>query len=188
MNFKQKLEKIVKKNNSLLCIGLDTDLEKIPKFLLKGSDPIFSFNKSIIDTTCDLVCCYKPNIAFYEACGIKGLQSLKKTIEYLKTNHSDTPIVLDAKKGDIGNTAEMYAKSAFEYWGADAVTAYPNFGLDSLLPFLRYEQKLIILLLKTSNPDSKTFQDIYVNGEQYFMKMGRVIKKWKYNNIQWKRF
>lgn len=183
MLFKQKLEKIIKKNNSLLCIGLDIDLEKIPKFLLNTSDPIFSFNKAIIDCTYDLVCSYKPNIAFYEACGIDGLQSLKKTITYLKSHFQEIPIILDAKRGDIENTAKAYAKSVFEYWDVDAVTVYPNLGLDSLLPFLSYKDKSIILLIKTSNPDSKTFQDILVDKDPYFLKMARIIKAWHYNNI-----
>ena len=176
MTFRQKLEKITKKNNSLLCIGLDPDLEKNPS-------PIFPFNKSIIDATNDQVCAYKPNIAFYEARGIDGLKSLKKTIDYLKSNYKDIPIILDAKRGDIGNTAKMYAKSAFEYWGADAVTVYSNLGLDSVKPFLEYKDKLTILLVKTSNPDSKMFQDLYANGVPYYLKMSEIIKKWKYDNI-----
>lgn len=183
MSFKQKLEKIVKNNNSLLCIGLDIDLQKIPKHLLEKNDPIFLFNKAIIDATYDLVCCYKPNIAFYEANGIEGLSSLKKTIEYLKASYPTIPIILDAKRGDIASTAKMYSRAVFEYWKVDAVTVYPNLGLDSLLPFLEYKDKLIILLIKTSNPDSKMFQDIKVNGEPYHLKMAKVISKWKYENI-----
>lgn len=183
MTFKQKLEKITKKNNSLLCIGLDPDLEKIPKHILKANDPIFQFNKTIIDGTNDLVCAYKPNVAFYEAYGIEGLRSLEKTIEYLKAKFKNIPIILDAKRGDIDNTAKMYAKSAFDYWNADAVTAYPHLGLDSILPFLEYKDKLTILLIKTSNRDSKMFQDISIEGEPYYLKMAKIISKWQYENI-----
>lgn len=183
MNFKQKLERIIKKNNSLLCIGLDTDLDKIPKRLLKEKDSIFTFNKEIIDSTFDLVCAYKPNIAFYEAYGENGHTSLKKTIKYLQTQHPSIPIILDAKRADIANTSKMYARAAFEYWNADAVTTFPNLGLDSLLPFLKYSEKLTILLIKTSNPDSTMFQDISVDGEPYYLRMAKIIKKWKYDNI-----
>lgn len=183
MSFKQKLELIIKKNNSLLCIGLDIDLEKIPKRLLAENDPIFSFNKIIIDSTFDLVCSYKPNIAFYEAYGEKGHKSLKKTIEYIQTKHPEIPIILDAKRADIANTSKMYAISVFDYWSADAVTVYPHLGLDSILPFLEYKDKLTILLIKTSNRDSKMFQDISVEGEPYYLKMAKIISKWQYENI-----
>lgn len=183
MNFNQKLNKIIKKNNSLLCIGLDPDLEKLPKHLLKTKDPIFEFNKAIINSTYDLVCAYKPNIAFYEAYGIDGLKSLEKTIDYLRSNFKEIPIILDAKRGDIGNTAKMYAKSVFEFWNADAVTIYPHLGLDSVKPFLDYKDKLIILLIKTSNPDSKMFQDLRVNHDPYYLKMAKIIRAWKYDNI-----
>ncbi|MDO8660109.1 MAG: orotidine-5'-phosphate decarboxylase [Candidatus Parcubacteria bacterium] len=183
MKFQQKLNNIIKKNNSLLCIGLDPDLEKIPKNILKTKNPIFEFNKKIIDTTHDLVCVYKPNIAFYEAYGIDGLNQLKQTIEYIKKSYPEIPILLDAKRADIPNTSNMYAKAFFEYWDIDAVTVYPNLGLDSLLPFLQYKNKLTILLLKTSNPDSSTFQNISVGNEPYYLKMAKIIKNWKYNNI-----
>lgn len=183
MNFQQKLNKIIKKNNSLLCGGLDPELEKIPSSFLKSKNPLFEFNKSIIDATHDLVCVYKPNIAFYEAYGIGGLKQLKQTIEYLQSNFPETPIILDAKRADIGNTARMYAKSAFEYWNADAVTVYPHLGLDSLVPFLNYENKLTILLLKTSNPDSSMFQNLLINGKPYYLEMAKKIKTWKDPNI-----
>lgn len=183
MNFKRKLEKIIKTNNSLLCVGLDPDLKKIPKQFLKTQNPIFEFNKSIIDATYDLVCVYKPNIAFYEAYGIDGLKQLKQTIEYLKSSYSDIPIVLDAKRADIENTAKMYAKSAFEYWDADAVTVYPHLGKDTILPFLKYKNKLTILLLKTSNPDSGRFQNVLVDGKPYYLYLAEAIKKWNFDNI-----
>lgn len=183
MKFKQKLEKVIKKNNSLLCVGLDPELSKIPSAFLKKKNPIFEFNKTIINATYDLVCVYKPNIAFYEAYGIEGLQQLKQTIEYLKSNYSEIPIVLDAKRADIGNTAKMYAKSVFEYWQADAVTVYPHLGKDTVLPFLEYKDKLTILLLKTSNPDSGMFQNAPVNGKPYYLFLAEAIKKWNYDNI-----
>lgn len=183
MTFKQKLEKIVRVNNSLLCVGLDPDLEKIPKRILEKGNPLFKFNKSIIDSTHDLVCSYKPNIAFYEAYGIEGLMQLKQTIEYLQRAYPEIPIVLDAKRADIGNTAKMYAKSVFDYWNADAITVYPHLGLDSLTPFLDYEDKLTILLIKTSNPDSSMFQNLRINGKPYYLEMAEKIKTWRYQNI-----
>lgn len=183
MNFKQKLDNIVKKNKSLLCVGLDIDLDKLPKDYLKIKDPIFHFNKKIIDETYDLVCAYKPNIAFYEAYGIDGLRELKLTTEYLQKEYPEIPIILDAKRGDIPNTAEKYAKAIFEYWNADAATVFPYLGLDSILPFLKYKDKLTILLIKTSNHDSKIFQDILVDGKPYYLKISRIISEWAYNNI-----
>ncbi len=183
MNFKHKLERIIEKNNSLLCVGLDPDLDKLPRHILKKKNPIFEFNKSIIDATHDLVCAYKPNIAFYEAEGLNGLSQLKKTIEYLQSNYSEIPIVLDAKRADIGNTAKMYAKSVFDYWNADAVTVYAHLGKDTLLPFLEYKDKLTIVLLKTSNPDSGTFQNIVVDRKPYYLYIAEIIKKWNFDNL-----
>lgn len=183
MTFRQKLEQIIKKNNSLLCVGLDPDLDKFPKHILKNKNPIFEFNKQIIDATYNLVCGYKPNIAFYEAYGIDGLKQLKQTIEYLQSNYPETPIVLDAKRADIGNTAKMYAQSAFEYWKVDAMTVYPHLGLDSLIPFLNYKSKLIILLLKTSNPDSGMFQNAITSGKPYYLYIAETVKKWNFDNL-----
>lgn len=189
MNFLKKLERQIKKNNSPLCIGLDPDLEKIPKHLLAENDPIFSFNKIIIDSTFDLVCSYKPNIAFYEAYGIDGLKSLKKTIDYLKSNFKNIPIILDAKRGDIGNTAKMYAKSLFDYWEADAVTVNPYLGLDAIEPFLKYKEKGIIILCRTSNPGAKDFQDTEVSIEFHlyqplYIKVAKKAVEWnkRYGN------
>ncbi len=178
MNFKSKLQKAIAQNNSLLCVGLDPDPAN-----LNGAKSQFEFNKKIIDQTSDFVCVYKPNIAFYEAEGLKGLEDLKKTIDYLKKNLPHIPIILDAKRADIPNTARMYAKSVFEYWGADAVTVYPNLGLDSVEPFLAYKDKLTILLLKTSNLGSGTFQDMKLGTTPYYEKMAQVIKKWQFDNI-----
>ncbi len=130
-----------------------------------------------------MVCAYKPNIAFYEAYGIDGLKQLKQTFEYLQSNYPEIPIVLDAKRADIGNTAKMYAKSVFEYWDADAVTVYPQLGKGKILPFLEYKNKLTILLLKTSNSDSGVFQNALVKNKPYYLYLAETIKKWKYDNI-----
>lgn len=191
MNFQHKLNQIIEKNNSLVCVGLDPELEKLPKHLLSKKDPIFAFNKAIIDETADLVCAYKPNIAFYEAYGLDGLKQLKKTIDYLQKHYPDIPIILDAKRGDIANTAKMYAKAVFEYWRADAVTVYPHLGLDSLEPFLSYKEKLIILLIKTSNPDSGMFQDLSIchpelvpgSPEPSYLAMSQKISTWSFDNL-----
>ncbi len=178
MDFKTKFSNIVKKNNSLLCVGLDPEHDKIKDI------SFFEFNKSIIDQTKDLVCAYKPNTAFYESCGIEGLEELKKTIEYLRSQYPQIPVVLDAKRADVPNTAKMYAKAVFEYWDSDAVTVYPHLGLDSVQPFLEYKDKLTILLIKTSNEDSTMFQDIpTASGEQYFLTMAKKISEWKKENI-----
>ncbi|MEX0616582.1 MAG: orotidine-5'-phosphate decarboxylase [Candidatus Woykebacteria bacterium] len=183
MEFKEKLDKTVKRNDSLLCIGLDPEISKFPKSIQTKKDPIFQFNKAIVGATAPLVCVYKPNIAFYEAYGLEGLEQLKKTIEFLQKNYPQIPVILDAKRGDIGNTAKMYAKALFEYWNADAATVYPHLGLDSLKPFFEYKNKLTILLLKTSNPDSKMFQDMKVGNEPYYLKIAKKIKSWKYANF-----
>lgn len=178
MTFKQKLQNIFEKNNSLLCVGLDPELEKIPSGLSQ-----FQFNKQIIDQTYKYVCAYKPNSAFYEAAGIEGLQSLKETITYLKKAHPDIPIILDAKRGDIGNTAKMYARAMYDYWQADAATIFPHLGFDAIEPFLKYEDKLTILLFKTSNPDSGTFQNLEVNGVPYYLKIAETVKNWNKKNV-----
>lgn len=131
----QQLIEQIKQKKSFLCVGLDVDLDKIPTFLLKEEDPIFSFNKAIIDATHQYAVAYKPNIAFYEAYGIKGWMSLKKTIEYLNTNYPEVYTIADAKRGDIGNTASMYAKAFFEDMSFDSVTVAPYMGKDSVEPF-----------------------------------------------------
>lgn len=162
MNFKTKLSAIQKKNNSLLCIGLD--------------QPLFAFNKAIIDATFDLVCAYKPNMAFYEAAGINGLRQLETTIIYIKEKYPDIPIILDAKRSDIGNTARMYAKMAFEYFNVDVLTVNPYLGIDSLEPYLEYKDKFIFVLAKTSNPGSRDFQDLKINGKPLFWKVAEKLK------------
>jgi len=155
MKFLEKLDKAIAKNNSLLCIGLDVNFSKLPTSLLQSVDPVFNFNKAIIDSTADLVCAYKPNMAFYEALGTYGLESLLKTIEYIPKH---IPVILDAKRGDIGNTSSAYAKSIFEIFKADATTIKPYMGFDSIEPFLEYRDKGIFVLCLTSNPSAKDFQ------------------------------
>lgn len=183
MNFQQKLNNIVKKNNSLLCIGLDPELDKLPKYLLKSSDPIFEFNKAITNQTADLVCSYKPNIAFYEAYGIEGLKSLKKTIEYLQKNYPQIPVILDAKRGDIGNSSKMYAKACFEYWEADAVTLTIFTGKEGIDPFLAYKERYAFLYLRSTNTGAKDFQDITINNHPLFQVWAQKISKWREENF-----
>lgn len=162
MDFLQKLNNTILKNNSLLCVGLDTDPEKIPQHLKNDSDPLFSFNKAIIDATHDLVCSYKPNSAYYEAQGTAGITALKKTIEYVHQTYPEIPLIDDAKRADIGSTSQQYAKAIFDYLGFDAVTVNPYLGADSVEPFLQYKEKGIILLCRTSNPGAADFQDLQV--------------------------
>ena len=181
--FQKKLLKIQKKNNSLVCVGLDTDLAKIPKHLSSCKSPGFTFNKAIIDTTHDLVCAYKPNIAFYEAEGIMGLQSLKKTTDYLRENHSEIPIILDAKRADIGNTNLGYIKMAFKWLGVDAITLHPYPGREALSPFLALKDKFFFILCKTSNPGAGELQDLRVKGKKLYQYVaGQVAKSWNSNN------
>lgn len=162
MTFKQKLDRIVKKNNSLLCVGLDSQLNKIPIHIKTKKNPMFEFNKAIIDATHDLICAYKPNIAFYEAEGLDGLLQLKFTTKYLKDKYPDIPIIIDAKRADIGNTNIFYAKFIFEFLQADAVTLHPYMGKESLKPFLDLKDKGIFILCRTSNPGAGEFQDLLV--------------------------
>lgn len=157
MERKQLIEQIFTKK-SFLCIGLDTDLNKIPKFLLNEEDPIFSFNKAIIDRTAPYCVAYKPNLAFYECYGLKGMEAFEKTITYLKEKYPNHFIIADAKRGDIGNTSKMYAQTFFKEYNVDALTIAPYMGEDSVKPFLEYEGKWVILLALTSNKGSHDFQ------------------------------
>lgn len=150
----------IKEKQSFLCVGLDTDLDKIPKHLLETDDPIFTFNRAIIDATASLCVAYKPNIAFYEAQGLKGWRALKKTIEYLNANYPEIFTIADAKRGDIGNTSKMYAQAFFEELNFDSVTIAPYMGQDSVEPFLEFENKYAILLALTSNEGAFDFQTI----------------------------
>ncbi len=162
----------IQKKQSFLCVGLDTDIKKIPTHLLDSDDPIFEFNKAIIDATLPYAVAYKPNIAFYEAHGLKGWESLKKTIDYLP---KDVFTIADAKRGDIGNTSGMYARAFFEEMSFDSITVAPYMGADSVTPFLEFKDKWVILLAATSNPGFADFQSLTLSsGEQLFEE---VIKK-----------
>lgn len=178
MNFLQKLKTTIKQNNSLLCIGLDTDTSKIPKLFLMRSNPAFEFNKNVIDSTADLVSCYKINIAFYAADGIKGLETLIQTIRYIHERYAGMPVILDAKRADIGNTSQEYVKEVFDVIGADAVTVNPYLGLDSLEPFLKRKDKGIIILCRTSNKGASDFQDLKVEGEPLYIRVAQKVVEW----------
>ncbi|MDA8768911.1 orotidine-5'-phosphate decarboxylase [Winogradskyella sp.] len=175
----QQLINQIKKKQSFLCIGLDVDLNKIPKYLLVDSDPIFAFNKAIIDATHHLCVAYKLNTAFYEAYGIKGWQALEKTINYLNKNHPEIFTIADAKRGDIGNTSTMYAKAFFDDLGFDSVTVAPYMGKDSVEPFLAFKDKHTILLALTSNQGAFDFQTLSVNNNQLYKEVLKVSKSWE---------
>lgn len=178
MTTKQLYEQI-KKKKSFLCIGLDVDLNKIPEHLLETEDPIFEFNKAIIDATHDLCVSYKPNIAFYEAYGIKGWQSLEKTIQYINENYPDIFTIADAKRGDIGNTSSMYAKAFFEDLQFDSVTVAPYMGKDSVEPFLAFEDKHTIMLALTSNEGAFDFQTLKIEGRELYKQVIETSTEWK---------
>jgi orotidine-5'-phosphate decarboxylase len=154
----QQLFGQIQKKRSFLCVGLDTDILKIPKYLLDTSDPIFTFNKEIIDATAEFSVAYKPNLAFYESLGSKGLESLGKTVHYVREKHPDLFLIADAKRGDIGNTSNLYARAFFEHMDFDAVTVAPYMGEDSVKPFMTYLDKWVILLALTSNKGAFDFQ------------------------------
>lgn len=178
MNREQLIEQINTKK-SFLCVGLDTDVKKIPQHLLQEEDPIFAFNKAIIDATAPYCVSYKPNLAFYEAFGVKGMVSFEKTIKYLKENYPNHFIIADAKRGDIGNTSAMYARTFFEEYGIDSITVAPYMGEDSVTPFLTYEGKWVILLALTSNKGSHDFQLTEdTQGEKLFEKVLRISQQW----------
>lgn len=175
----QQLITQIRLKKSFLCIGLDVDLNKIPSHLLELEDPIFEFNKAIIDATHDLCVSYKPNIAFYEAYGLKGWQSLQKTINYLNENHPEIFTIADAKRGDIGNTSSMYAKAFFEDLNFDSVTVAPYMGKDSVEPFLAFENKHTIMLALTSNEGAFDFQTQNINGKELYKVVIETSKSWK---------
>lgn len=177
----QELTKQILEKKSFLCIGLDVDLEKIPSFLLDSEDPIFEFNKAIIDATHHLAVAYKPNTAFYEAYGIKGWESLKKTIDYLNLKYPEIFTIADAKRGDIGNTSTRYAKAFFEDLMFDSVTVAPYMGKDSVEPFLAFQNKHTILLALTSNQGAYDFQMENSKEGGLFKKVLQVSKTWKNN-------
>ena len=174
MSFVEKLARASQENRSLLCVGLDTDPAQIP-----GSTGVFEFNRAIIGATADLVCAYKPNIAFYEAMGNEGLDALKRTRDYIPAG---IPVIVDAKRGDIGNTVKAYARSLFDYFNFDATTASPYLGFDSLEPFIEYKDRGVIVLCRTSNPGAIDFQSLEcnVNGgyQQLFEVVAEKVSQW----------
>lgn len=176
---KQQLVSNIKAKKSFLCVGLDTDLKKIPAHLLGEEDPIFAFNKVIIDATAPHCVAYKPNLAFYECFGLKGWIAFEKTVRYIKENYPDQFIIADAKRGDIGNTSAMYARSFFEEMDIDSLTVAPYMGEDSVTPFLQYPGKWVILLALTSNKGSHDFQLMEdIQGERLFERVLRTSQQW----------
>ncbi|MCI7579305.1 MAG: orotidine-5'-phosphate decarboxylase [Prevotella sp.] len=178
MNRIELIEQI-KTKKSFLCVGLDTDLKKIPQHLLNDNDAIYTFNKNIIDATAPYCVAYKPNLAFYEAFGVKGMIAFEKTINYLNKYYPNHFIIADAKRGDIGNTSKMYARTFFEEYDVDALTVAPYMGEDSVTPFLGYDGKWVILLALTSNKGSNDFQlTTDTEGERLFEKVIRKSQHW----------
>lgn len=187
---RQELVANIRRKQSFLCVGLDTDLQKVPEHLLSEADPIFAFNKAIIDATAPYCVAYKPNLAFYEAFGVKGLMAFEKTVKYLKQNYSDQFIIADAKRGDIGNTSQMYARTFFGEYDVDALTVAPYMGEDSVTPFISLTPTLsegegvkknhwVILLALTSNKGSLDFQLTEdKDGERLFEKVIRKSQEW----------
>jgi orotidine-5'-phosphate decarboxylase len=175
----QALFEQIKRKKSFLCVGLDTDIKKIPAHLLQEEDPLFAFNKAIIDATQAYCVAYKPNFAFYESLGVPGWTAFEKTVKYIRATYPEQFIIADAKRGDIGNTSELYARSFFEHLDLDAVTVAPYMGEDSVKPFLVYEGKWVICLALTSNKGSQDFQmTVDAQGERLFEKVLRVAQTW----------
>ncbi len=180
MNFIDKLSAAWSKNNSLVCVGLDPDLARIPDHVVAAEEPVFEFNRAIIDATHDLVCAYKPQIAHFSA--LSAELQLEKTISYIKSNYPDIPVILDAKRGDIGSTAEMYAKEAFLRYDADAVTLNPYLGHDSVKPFLNYQDRGAVLLCRTSNSGAADLQDLLVDGRPLYQHVATLVaENWNGN-------
>ena len=176
---RQQLIETIRRKKSFLCVGLDTDLAKIPQHLLEADDPIFEFNKAIIDATAQYAIAFKPNLAFYECYGVSGWLAFEKTVDYIKTNYSDTMVIADAKRGDIGNTSKMYAKCFFEQSKVDALTGAPYMGEDSRTPFLGYDSRWVVVLGLTSNKGSHDFQLITdANGTPLFETIMRKVASW----------
>lgn len=181
MKFIEKLKQAWAKNNSLVCVGLDPDLSKMPACVKAIKNPIFEFNKAIIDATRDHVCCYKPQAACYE--GQNAEEDLAMTLAYLRSQCPDIPVILDAKRGDIGNTSKMYARSAFERYCADAVTVNPYMGMDAIKPFLDYADKGVVVLCRTSNAGAKEIQELQLaDGTPLYKHIAALIAgPWNYN-------
>lgn len=181
MTFIEKLDQCWATSNSLLCVGLDPNLEKIPAHIKERPEPIFEFCKAIVDATHDLVCAYKPQIAYFA--GLSAEDQLQKTLDYIRSTYPHIPIILDSKRGDIGSTAAMYAQEAFERFKADAVTVNPYMGQDSAQPFLDYADKGTVLLCRTSNAGAGDIQDLEVDGQPIYEKVATMItQKWNSNN------
>jgi orotidine-5'-phosphate decarboxylase len=183
MTFTQKLDSIIKKNHSLVSVGLDSDIGKIPLQVRSKKSPQFSFNKAIIDTTAPYVSVFKPNSAFYEVRGKEGIEELKMTCDYVRETYPEIVLILDAKRADIGSTNEGYAGFVFDYLGADAVTIHPYLGADAVKPFLDRKEKGSFILCRTSNPGAGEFQDLPVDGDKplYQVIAEKVAKDWNYN-------
>lgn len=178
MKRNELVENIFRKG-SFLCVGLDTDIRKIPACLQSSPDPIFAFNKAIIDATAAYCVAYKPNLAFYEAEGPKGIEALEKTVQYIRENYPDQFVIADAKRGDIGNTAAMYARALFDRMDVDAVTLAPYMGLDSVKPFLDYEGKWSVILALTSNPSASDFETVEdKHGDMMYERVLRRSRHW----------
>jgi orotidine-5'-phosphate decarboxylase len=175
--FTQKLARAWETNDSLVCVGLDPEIGRFPAHIRGEASPIFQFNKAIIDATADLVCAYKPQFAHYAA--YEAEDQLERTIEYIHRVHPGVPVILDAKRGDIGNTAERYAIEAFERYGADAVTVNPYLGGDSLEPFLRHAERGVLILCRTSNPGARDLQDLPVEGRPLYQVVAELAaRRW----------
>lgn len=182
-SFFTKLNKSIDMNNSLLCVGLDPVSAQLPEHLKNVREPFFEFNKAIIDATSDVVCAYKPNSAFYEALGPSGLKQLQKTVEYINSSYPSIPVILDAKRADIGSTNKGYVWYAFEYLGVDAITLHPYLGGEALGPFLELSEKGMIILCRTSNPGASEFQDLVVEGKPFYEHIAQTVaEKWNTHN------
>ena len=190
---REQLFENIRRKQSFLCVGLDTDLKKVPKYLVEraekeeGFDAIFEFNKAIIDATAPYCIAYKPNLAFYEAHGVKGWIAFEKTVSYIREQYPDQFIIADAKRGDIGNTSALYARTFFEEMDVDAVTVAPYMGEDSVTPFLGYDGKWVILLALTSNKGSGDFQQLTVNNEQLTEKPARLFERVILRSQEWEK-
>lgn len=176
--FSKRLNELMKQRNSLLCVGLDTDIERIPSFLLSEIDPLFSFNREIVEATYENVIAYKLNMAFYESLGMPGWELMEKTISLIP---NDIMIIADAKRGDIGNTSQKYADTFFKTYSFDAITASPYMGFDSVEPFLQYKDKGVFILCLTSNSGSQDFQHLSIDGEKLYKAIARKIVEWNFN-------
>jgi len=175
--FLDKLASSWQRSNSLVCVGLDPEIERFPRHIAAQPSPIFQFNKAIIDATADLVCAYKPQFAHYAA--YEAEDQLERTIEYIHRSYPGIPVILDSKRGDVGNTAERYAIEAFERYGADAVTVNPYLGGDSLEPFLKYEDRGVLVLCRTSNPGARDVQDLEVGGRKLYQVVAELVaRRW----------